>query len=229
MAFVFSWGLTLLILNFSGQVRAETGRLWIFLFAPGLLVGVSGWCHHVLANPQQTKRGGAYAGLYVIFGIFMVQALAVGYFLGGRAPASEMPPQWSMPETAVPLDFRLGEAIHLNGYETQITDDELHLTLYWQAVARPPEDYSVFVHLLGPEGTTLAQSDSRPKAGALPTWCWVPREIVTDEHSLPLVLTQELEQQGRLNVGLYNWRDGVRLPVAPAVADDVIQLPLFTR
>ncbi len=230
-AFIVSWGLSVLILNFSGQVRAETGRLWLFLFTPGLLIGVAGWNSYLTAKPQDSghRRGTVWG--YLLFVTYMVQALTVGYFLGGRIPPSTVPePVWVMPKTAVSLDYQLGETIQLQGYEMQTMPHELHLTLYWKAIQRPMEDYSAFAHLIGGDSTLLAQSDSLPQQGNLPTWCWVPGEIVADKRILPLNNAQAVAPADRvIGIGLYDWRTGVRLPITPPTANDMILLPLIDQ
>lgn len=77
---------------------------------------------------------------------------------------------------------------------------QLHLRLIWVAEGVPNADYSVFVHLLGPEGDSpLAQADSSaPVFGWYPTSRWADREQVSDEYRIGLV-----EGAARLRFGLY--------------------------
>lgn len=56
--------------------------------------------------------------------------------------------------------------------------------LTWQAAGTPPLDYTGFVHLVGPDGTLVAQLD-RPPAG-YPTSDWRPGEIVVDHFRVDL-------------------------------------------
>jgi hypothetical protein len=88
----------------------------------------------------------------------------------------------------------------------------LHLTLYWQAQAEMEQDYTVFVHLLDAEGLLVAQHDSQPGGGSLPTSSWLEGEVIADEH--PLRLDPNLPPGSyRLEVGLYLWPTMERLPV----------------
>jgi hypothetical protein len=111
----------------------------------------------------------------------------------------------------------------LLGYETRETADSVEVTLYWQALTRIEGDYSVFVHLMQEKGVVLAQHDGAPVEGLLPTWCWLPGEVVGDIHSVPVVSAEG--QPYQIGVGLYDWRTGLRVPVGPAVPDNIIRLP----
>jgi hypothetical protein len=85
------------------------------------------------------------------------------------------------------------------------------VTLAWQALAPVDTSYSVFLHLLGPDGTIAAQRDTIPQAGTLPTNLWLPGEVVADTYTLapqpPLV-----PGTYTLIAGLYDPRTMQRLP-----------------
>src|SRR5690606_32397452 len=79
----------------------------------------------------------------------------------------------SAPVTAAPqhpAGAQFGEALTLLGYDVAQPDEQtLDLTLYWQALNRPAEDYTFFVHMLDAAGQVLSQWDGQPDAGAYPT------------------------------------------------------------
>jgi hypothetical protein len=60
------------------------------------------------------------------------------------------------------------------------------LDLAWQAGGTVDRDYTVFVHLLGPDGAIVTQADAPPGDPFFPTTTWLPGEIVLDTHSLVL-------------------------------------------
>jgi hypothetical protein len=165
---------------------------------------------------------------FIVLAVFALQAAVIGYFLGGRVPEATVPePHWRLPDGVTSLDYQLGDAIALRGYTTQVEGDDLELTLYWRATGWPRADYLAFVHLLDQRGNLVAQSDSAPAGGTLPTWCWVPGEVVEDRHLLPGMGT---EGEGlRLGVGLYEWTTGARLPVVPPQPDEIIPLPIISE
>jgi hypothetical protein len=222
-----AWIVTIAILHLSGYVQAEAGRIWLFLVVPGVLIGAASLLA-ALDGPAAAAVGRGRARtalLYAVVIAFGVQSLAVGYYMAAcDAPLPELPPvNWSVPSSAEPLSYRLGDWAELAGYEISLERDKIELTIYWRALARTDGDYSVFVHALG-EGDIVAQSDGTPAAGSLPTWCWLPGEVVADVH----VLEVGGQEPDEIGVGLYDWRDGLRLPVSPPVADDLIRIPAPT-
>ena len=104
---------------------------------------------------------------------------------------------------------------------------DLTWTLHWQAAAPQPVDYTVFVHLLDEQGEKAAQLDWQPHdtAGLLPATAWPVGRPVVDTQTL--ALPADLSPGSyRLVVGLYDWRDGARLPVqgAGALSGDMLDL-----
>lgn len=88
------------------------------------------------------------------------------------------------------------------------------LNLLWQVTNATPDDWIEFVHLIGPNGV-LAHSlvDTRPRAGAYPTWAWSAGERVTD--SIPLPLPDDLPPgEYALALGFYRSDTGERMPVS---------------
>jgi len=130
---------------------------------------------------------------------------------------------------AVPLHICLGEHIRLLGYTLVVEGvsleeravhpgQSLRLMLHWTATETPAGDYSVFVHLLGPDGTLVAQQDNWPLRGACPTSLWGPGERFDDPYEL-VVPPGVPPGPYTLVTGMYDWRTGERL--APlAEADD---------
>ena len=214
-ALAAGWAAAVLLLNLSGTVRAETGRLWLFLMPLGLLAG---WAY--FEGRFDGKVGRRW--LMLLPAAYITQALVMGYFLGGRAPDPiTPPPQFRLPATMTPLDYRLGEAITLRGYAIEPAAGATRLTLYWQAADFPRADYSVFVHALDGDGAIVAQSDGPP--AAVPTWCWIPGEVVADERLLVAPGgVGEIAVHGDFAVGVYDPLTGARLPVSPPMGDDRI-------
>ena len=79
----------------------------------------------------------------------------------------------------------------------------LPVTLYWQALAEMDIPYTVFVHLLGPDGQVVTGHDGEPVGGTRPTTGWVPGEFVTDPHEVPIPADLPSGQYV-IEVGLYD-------------------------
>lgn len=115
--------------------------------------------------------------------------------------------------------LRFGEEIHLRGYDIATTEIEpgerLPLTLYWQAEGSTDRGYTLFVHLLGPDGRLQGQVDSVPGQGSAPTTSWAPGQVVVEDISL-LVAPDAPEGAYQVVVGFYDAAYGSRLPVEDA-------------
>jgi len=113
-------------------------------------------------------------------------------------------------EPTSPIDATFADNIHLIGYDLETApDNSLSVTLYWQALGGVARDYTIFVHLLSPEGELVGQHDSPP---LLPTSLWVPGIQVTDAHTLILPL-ELLSDAYQIRVGLYHWPDLERVSI----------------
>ncbi len=136
-----------------------------------------------------------------------------------------------------PVKAQLGNSVQLTGYgltdtndqpiqNSQLTIQNLKLTLYWQSTQKIPADYTVFTQLIGPDGQVWAQWDNPPQAGRYPTGAWSQNDTVVDRYTLTL---KEGAPAGdyRLLVGMYNPATGQRLPASlngQPQPDDAIEL-----
>ena len=132
------------------------------------------------------------------------------------------------PDLAV--DVQLDDRVKLVGYSRTLSPTEIQLTLFWQALAPLPEDYTTFVHVRNQTGDTVAQIDVQPLAGEYPTSRWKAGEIVVDQIAVPLPPDLSAGSY-RLLLGLYQWDTLERLEVAndqsgeSAIELEVIEAP----
>ena len=160
---------------------------------------------------------------------------------GGKyAPAAQstitwMGRQWvsdELPETAVSHPLQFEQNINLLGYTINEHTDKsgrpLCTTLYWQATAPPPIDYTAFLHFTASDGYVHAQRDSMPAFGFYPVSQWQSGEIIADMHCLqiPPHITP-----GKYTIltGLYDSSNGERLPLtSPSETPDAVKLTTIT-
>lgn len=102
----------------------------------------------------------------------------------------------------------------------------------WQGLRAMESNYTVFVHLIGPDGLLYGQVDAWPGQGARPTTGWQPGEVVRDRFEVRL---SEAAAPGEyaVEVGWYRLETLQRLPVigengAP-VDDKVLQSGLAVK
>jgi 4-amino-4-deoxy-L-arabinose transferase-like glycosyltransferase len=81
--------------------------------------------------------------------------------------------------------------------------DEIRLGLRWQGLTHITTSYSVFVHLVGADGSLWAQSDGAPIDGLLPTTHWVAGERITDPREIEIP-SEIPPGRYRLDVGMYD-------------------------
>lgn len=121
-------------------------------------------------------------------------------------------PPPSEPPVSVDATFDAGmRLVARNELPTQIEPGEtLDLTLGWRTETELTYNYTVFVQLLGPDGSLVAQDDRQPKDGFYPTSVWDVDELVTDTYTLTLPDDAPIGTY-HLITGLYRPDTGERL------------------
>ncbi len=199
---IFSW------LRFMVIAPAAQGR-YFFPAAPTLglllLVGLRG---------LNSRMGWLAAG-----GLFLL-SVATPFTL--LAPAYRPPPSLETANLA-PLQVNLGTAFAIEGVAAtsgQVQPgDVATVTVRWRALAPDARDYSIFIHLVSHDGLTVAQTDTMPGDGLLPTSQWTPGQAYTEAYQVHIPATAYTPDQAHWAVGLYDFAAGQRLPVTLLVPD----------
>jgi 4-amino-4-deoxy-L-arabinose transferase-like glycosyltransferase len=127
-------------------------------------------------------------------------------------------------DVSQPVVLRFGDLISLRGFDLQtgtaVPGNPVQLKLYWQVERQPDEIYSIFVHLVGPDGQIVAQGDQWP--GGLPGNTWAAGQIIIDEYAIQLPQDAPLGRY-QIVLGVYMPSNGLRLPITP---DDGPTLPI---
>ncbi|MCP4537087.1 MAG: hypothetical protein GY832_08060 [Chloroflexi bacterium] len=111
----------------------------------------------------------------------------------------------------ITLQIRFGETIALTHAAVIPEPDGSRVELCWKALQPIQTDYTVFVHLQDAPGALISTGDGPPMQGAFPTSMWHPGDSVLDVHHL--MPTSGNDEQGKhITIGLYNPKDGSRLP-----------------
>jgi hypothetical protein len=129
-----------------------------------------------------------------------------------------------VPSDAKLTNVGISDQLRLAGY--QIADQQasniqpghtLELVLYWHALAPMTVDYTVSVRVVSPDGTWLAQQDSWPADGLMPTSQWRQGDYVRDEHAL-VMSSEVVPGEYALQVVVYEAASGAALNEALTVA-----------
>lgn len=128
------------------------------------------------------------------------------------------------------VDALLGDRLRLAGFDLVTNDGEtafetltfgdmLGISLLWQAEAAPGVDYTVAVHVIGPEGVPVLQHDRAPVGGFAPTGAWQPGDLIRDNYGFTL---PESLPPGRYEIWVlaYTWPSLERLPVTGPQGED---------
>lgn len=117
------------------------------------------------------------------------------------------------------VDYRIGDAIHLIGYDLPTANlkpnEFLNLTLYWRADRQIEKSYTVFAQVVGAQfnprknNPLWGQADRAP---APPMNTWLPNEIIADAHRIAIDADAPPGTY-QIIVGLYDAATGARLAV----------------
>lgn len=102
-----------------------------------------------------------------------------------------------VPRPSTPMDARFGTTMHLLGYTLKpVSPDRpgvyraggtIPISLYWDVVQQPDQDYHMFLHLCQEcDQPPVASNDGSPLDGYLPTSTWLPGKPARDDRALPL-------------------------------------------
>ena len=175
---------------------------------------------YIIIDSDTARRRRAAMGDYFTYfdeGIEF-QRVPPGWMLAHLS--NEPPHTWVVfsPETspAIPAQGNIDNQVALIGYDLtpyfDVKERILRVTLYWQVLAQPQQDYTVFVHLTAPDGFVKAQHDQQPFDGLWPTSRWTAGDVLADRYEIVL---DENVQPGEylLLAGLYEAQTGQRLPL----------------
>jgi hypothetical protein len=135
---------------------------------------------------------------------------------------------WEAPTLQHPVNATLSNQVTLLGFSTDPPDLKVRpattftVTLAWQGLAEMATSYSVYLHLLGPDGSLLAQADGEPANWVRPTTGWAPGEIVLDQRVLTIP-SNAPPGVYRLSTGLYVPASGERLSLPDGTTSILLQ------
>lgn len=187
----------------------------------------------ILCTEAEAAQLSAYATLNVYQPTTPVDHERMGFRLYRVGPDSVRRPDFVLSGDAAsqvapsqPVHARVG-GLELIGADvpTSVAHSEtVKLRLYWRRVEPMSEDtYTLFVHVIKPDGVTLATQVDRVLGRAVyPVTAWGDGEVVIDEVELSLP-AESGPGAYPVRVGVYRYPSLERLPV-PAGIDDVLEI-----
>ena len=216
---------TLILLDLSGSVRGEVGRLWIYFGPLFVLIALAGNQDAAAdGDLQPTSPYARYGMAMLLIGLVALQLLIMNTrWLVSDNYLGEPPDRtanYDSPNAASVTPVSFGHQIALHGYTAKAGNNAINLTLYWQALTQPLHAYTVFTHVLDANGQQVGQQDNMPVRDQVPTSCWRPGEYLTDPYSIPL--NAGARGPYKIEVGLYRADTGARLPRDDAEGNSVM-------
>jgi hypothetical protein len=222
--------------DFNGDARGVTNG-WIsrsiyptVMWQPGEVVAETRW----LRVYEDAPPGGYHfmVGMYTQPGDRFVGALDVNGVADGRLHVGRsvigLPDFIPPPEAAIVIDAILGDEIRLTHatIEPPLADvaagATVTVTLYWETLSPPVQDYTLFLHIQDEAGALVAQVDAPPLV-EFPTSTWVAGDQFVTTHTLSI----PADGSYTLIAGMYTWPSLERLVVVQdgdTVDDGLIRL-----
>jgi hypothetical protein len=145
-----------------------------------------------------------------------VVAVCLAFGLLGYGAQTKTP----SPPPIQAADAEFDGVLTLSGYGLALADETILLDLVWLTRRSPLIPYKTFIHILDDTGTLWAQADAHPLNFASRVNRWIPGQVVTDPHRIPLPASM-LPGRYQVRIGLYNEQDGARLPVVNDLGEPI--------
>ncbi len=137
-----------------------------------------------------------------------------------------------------PLAVKVGDFATLAGFEVEpnhfARGDTVRVRLYWNVAQGAAEDYTAFVHLVGPHNpatnsSVWAQADKQPGDGTYPTTRWRRGETIIEDYVFKLP-PEAAAGEYKIETGMYLLETGARVPLTEndaRLTDDTVILKQF--
>ena len=180
--------------------------------------------------------GGAIPGWYALYrdtargGDVFIDAQLRRSKLSFEQTYSGLQPSFAIYESNTPVvapelpatgDVQIGDLRFL-GHATRQSDAEIEVWTYWQVESIPVTPVSLMLHLIGPDGASVAVGDGL----GVPQAQWQPGDVLIQRHRLPLP-PDVLAGQYMPQAGVYALETLARYPVVVngESGSDVLTLP----
>ncbi len=185
----------------------------------------------LLVDMQQLQMPATARSGFYLLSLRLVDAKTGDYasdrVILGKLEFVERARSFETPQVQYPVGVDLGGVAQLIGYDLPqqgvAPGEAFPLTLYWRSLRETETSYTVFVHVVGPDGVIRGQWDSVPGGGTFPTPGWLKGEVIADEYRVPMAKDAP-PWQYTIRVGLYDSMTGKRVQTSEAGGKDFVVL-----
>ncbi|MCK6577115.1 MAG: glycosyltransferase family 39 protein [Anaerolineae bacterium] len=210
-------------LRWTSETPASQGRLMFGALSSILIwlaVGITTWL------PSRLRVAGMAAVTLWFAGVAVYAPFAIiqpAYALPSNEPPPSVMPITAFHYPATPGTIELHEA-------RVITDearpgDYVFVELIWSIAAEFPQDWSLFVHVVSPDGLIIAQRDIYPGAGAMALSDLTTGRTWRDMLAVQISANAYAPQTAGVVLGWYQKTTGQRMEQVARLSDDRRGLP----
>lgn len=203
------------LIHWMQQVDAPHGRLLfpaLGSWAVGLTWGALELRHHL-------PRLGSFVTRSLLGLMAVLSALAPGARI---ASTFSMPRLQSLKRIAAhceaPVDLQYGDVAQVLCAQIKPErvrpGETISVTTCWAALAPFDRDYTVFVHVLGPDMARVGERHTYPGLGRYPTTLWSPGQGFCETYQLEIASWADVPLRYEVEIGLFDAETGTRLPVS---------------
>ncbi len=183
LAFLWLIGIAAALIVWMRQVEAPHGRL--------LFPALGAWALLLTLGLREVTRTRPRLGQSVTVSFLGLCAILSTLAPGVRIAATFAPPRRTTPAEVIracdhPMDLRYdGKAALLCAEvvpERVRPGDSVAVRACWEGLAPMERDYTVFVHVIGPESSRVMERYTYPGLGRYPTSLWQPGEAFCDTY-----------------------------------------------
>ncbi|MBN1247505.1 MAG: glycosyltransferase family 39 protein [Anaerolineae bacterium] len=226
LALVWSLGIVAALLRWMQQVEAPHGRL--------LFPAIGAWALLLTLGIRTIGRYNQGTGYWYRAATLVTFTIVVGLAPVARILATFAPPRLQDRESVAaacdqPANLVYGNHIELLCLEPEparvAPGEPTDIRACWTATEVVAYDYTVYVHLLGPNMQRYAERHTYPGLGRYPTTLWEPGRAFCETYHLAVEPWAGGPVRAQVEVGLYDAESGARLPVANDTGQEVV-LPI---
>ncbi|HET7378019.1 MAG TPA: hypothetical protein VFK30_15005, partial [Anaerolineae bacterium] len=191
-----------ILLAISNTSRGETARVWSFLLPLPLLIGVN----------RFPRKSIVFMSL---IGLISLQVFISNIFLRtvgtGLSDPPAAPPAIEVGPQPIVAAWQGGPILQSIDFPSSASAGQsLSIQTVWTTAQQIDRPYTLFIHLVDPQGQIIAQYDGMALNNTWPTTCWRRTESFADAYTL--TLPEQLSASAyRVELGFYWLVSGERL------------------
>lgn len=212
LAWAFPAGVFVSWMKWATTTWSSQGRLVftaIAMLSTALVLGLGGWL------PRRAAHYREVPGAILAVGLLALCVVALPAWIVPAYTPPQAEPEAAAP-VLLPLDVRFGNDLELLGFalepDTVAPGESVTLRLRWRALRPTPGYRSIFIHLLGEGERIVAQRDTFPGHGLLPSTHLAAGTTWEERHLLAIPPVALAPDELTVAVGVYETATGSRLP-----------------